>query len=208
VITPSWQQIRHVTWATSTNVKHQVAPNCERPQRPPSPPYPRSLARVGSLWPFGPAGFGGALFPGLLGAPALIGPFYSQGLSFRPTILLPPACRTRHSPTGDRGDRRASAHKRVTPDRCSALPPVARTKLDLFDINVARGDFRIGSSTFGLALLVQVPPCTSHADSTVFVCAITRAGFSVWMKCPLSVLVICFPARLRASRDWASTQSG
>jgi hypothetical protein len=40
---------------------------------------------------------------------------------------------------------------------------------------------------FGIAL-VQVPLCSFNAVSTVFVWAITSAGFSVWMKCLPSVL--------------------
>ena len=69
------------------------------------------------------------------------------------------------------------------------------------------GEARIGGSIVDIAL-VQVPLCTFNAVSTVFVWPITSAGFSVWMKCPLSVLVTCLPPRLRASRCWASTQCG
>ena len=45
-----------------------------------------------------------------------------------------------------------------------------------------------GVSIFGIAL-VQVPLCSFfNAVSIVFVWAITSAEFSVWMKCPPSVL--------------------
>jgi hypothetical protein len=46
---------------------------------------------------------------------------------------------------------------------------------------------RIGVSILGIAL-VQVPLCSFDALVTVFVWAITSAGFSLWMKCPLALL--------------------
>ena len=76
------------------------------------------------------------------------------------------------------------------PPTGSALPSVAGTrKLDLFDTSVARDTgIESGVSIFGIAL-VQVPLCSFfNAVSTVFVWAITSAEFSVWMKCPPSVL--------------------
>lgn len=45
------------------------------------------------------------------------------------------------------------------------------------------GDPNTTPSIFGIAL-VHVPLCSFNAVSTVFVWAITTAGFSVWMKCP------------------------
>jgi hypothetical protein len=75
------------------------------------------------------------------------------------------------------------------PPTGSALPSVAGTrKLDLFDTSVARDTgIESGVSIFGIAL-VQVQLCSFNAVNTVFVWAITSAGFSIWMKCPLSVL--------------------
>ena len=74
----------------------------------------------------------------------------------------------------------------VRPDGTPHLVPCcfSSPKLDLFDTSVARA-YR---NRIGIAL-VQVPLCSFfNAVSTVFVWAITSAEFSVWMKCPPSVL--------------------
>jgi hypothetical protein len=63
-----------------------------------------------------------------------------------------------------------------------ALAWICSTPVWLWDTGIESG-----VSIFDISL-VQVPLCSFNAVNTAFVWAITIAGFSVWMKCPLSVL--------------------